>query len=372
MFVYSIQDKTHKIVPGKVTWCDKNYTAEKLYKITLDDDTYCIMAGEHEVIMRDGSKKRADLLMSGESIMPFYVKDEPFKQSYISKYQKVYNPNSGKFEFTHRLIAEHVNSNHIHERSKVVHHIDFNRFNNSPTNLQWMGWHEHRHYHNQISEQNKEIRRNATIAAWRNNEKREKHIRNLNVMFSDNIWKQIEKAIISQKIYNRNTLLNFINNELIDELLSTNVNKRLHNKKYITRGVVEHRINDLGFTTISEYLDETAKKLGCKLPSDVYSEKKSEYGKLNDSVNYFKGITKPNGIVYRSANVNHHNYGKKPNSTVYFNEYVWNEIRNFILQNRNVVTNDVVSFINSNLLTEIKNICTNHKNADSIKVTKVF
>lgn len=71
-YVYSIQDKTHKIVPGKVVWCGKNYTAEKIYKITLDDDSYMLMAGEHEIIMRNGSKKRADQVMAGESVMPFY------------------------------------------------------------------------------------------------------------------------------------------------------------------------------------------------------------------------------------------------------------------------------------------------------------
>jgi hypothetical protein len=72
-YVYSIQDKTHQIVPGKVVWCGKNYTAEKLYKIVLDDDSYMVMAGEHEVIMRDGSRKRADELVSGESVMPYNV-----------------------------------------------------------------------------------------------------------------------------------------------------------------------------------------------------------------------------------------------------------------------------------------------------------
>lgn len=73
-YVYSIQDKTHSIVPGKVVWCGKNYTAEKLIKLNLDDDTYVIMAAEHEVIMRDGSKKRADELKSGESVMPYIKK----------------------------------------------------------------------------------------------------------------------------------------------------------------------------------------------------------------------------------------------------------------------------------------------------------
>lgn len=75
-YVYSIQDETLQVVPGKVIWCGKNYTADKLVKITLDDDTYTVMAGEHEVIMRNGQKKRADELTIGESVMPFYSKKE--------------------------------------------------------------------------------------------------------------------------------------------------------------------------------------------------------------------------------------------------------------------------------------------------------
>lgn len=71
-FVYSIQDKTHRVVPGKVVWCGKNYTADKLYKITLDEDSHMILAGEHEIIMRDGTKKRADEVSAGESVMPLY------------------------------------------------------------------------------------------------------------------------------------------------------------------------------------------------------------------------------------------------------------------------------------------------------------
>lgn len=81
-YVYSIQDKTLRIVPGKIIWCGKNYTADELVKITLDDDSYMIMAKEHEVVMRDGTKKRADELSVGESVMPFYRKID--KTEYIS------------------------------------------------------------------------------------------------------------------------------------------------------------------------------------------------------------------------------------------------------------------------------------------------
>lgn len=75
-YVYSIQDKSLQVVPGKVVWCGKNYTANKMVKITLDDDTYMVMAPEHEIVMRDGTKKRADKVVINESIMPFYkIKD---------------------------------------------------------------------------------------------------------------------------------------------------------------------------------------------------------------------------------------------------------------------------------------------------------
>ena len=107
-YVYSIQDKTHKIVPGKVVWCGKNYTADQLYKVTLDDDSYMVMAGEHEIIMRDGSKKRADEVVAGESVMPFYRKNENISYTKEACHEQVYNPNSGKYEYTHKLIADSI------------------------------------------------------------------------------------------------------------------------------------------------------------------------------------------------------------------------------------------------------------------------
>ena len=91
-YVYSVQDKTHKIVGGKVVWCGKNYTADKLIKITLDDNSYMIMAEEHEVIMRDGSKKRADGLNVGDSVMPFYRMVNKKSNKLFDRYEKIYNP----------------------------------------------------------------------------------------------------------------------------------------------------------------------------------------------------------------------------------------------------------------------------------------
>jgi hypothetical protein len=89
-YVYSIQDKTLQIVPGKVAWCGKNYKADKLVKIILDDDSYSVMAPEHEILMRDGTKKRADKVKIGESIMPFKNEEVSIKDIQIMNGDDVY------------------------------------------------------------------------------------------------------------------------------------------------------------------------------------------------------------------------------------------------------------------------------------------
>ena len=151
-YVYSVQDKTHKIVGGKVVWCGKNYTADKLIKITLDDDSYMIMAEEHEVIMRDGSKKRADGLNVGDSVMPFYRMVNKKSDKLFDRYEKIYNPQSSKYEFTHRIIASELSKDV--NTYNTVHHKNFDKYNNNPTNLIWMDYNEHHKMHGDLARKN--------------------------------------------------------------------------------------------------------------------------------------------------------------------------------------------------------------------------
>lgn len=72
--VYSVQNKTLEVVLGNVVWCGKNYTAEQMIKITLDNNTFAVMAAEHEVMLNNGEKKRADELDKGDVVMPFFNK----------------------------------------------------------------------------------------------------------------------------------------------------------------------------------------------------------------------------------------------------------------------------------------------------------
>ena len=233
-YVYSIQDKTLKIVPGKVVWCGKNYTAEKLIRITLDDGSHFDLAAEHELIMRDGTKKRADEVSVGESVMPFYRKVDKDSKKLFDRYEKVFNPNSGKYEFTHRIIAETVEKEN--DLYNTVHHKDFNKYNNSPCNLTWV----------------------ATSKSWEGNG-RTNRIQKLNIHFDDFIWDSLRDNILGKKIVNRKTMLEYINDNLIDHLIEINDNKRLENNHFISREVLENRIRERNFCTITEYIKSMLK-----------------------------------------------------------------------------------------------------------------
>ena len=348
-YVYSIQDKTLKIVPGKVVWCGKNYTAEKLIRITLDDGSHFDLAAEHELIMRDGTKKRADEVSVGESVMPFYRKVDKDSKKLFDRYEKVFNPNSGKYEFTHRIIAETVEKEN--DLYNTVHHKDFNKYNNSPCNLMWMDYNEHhkmhgdlarnnwkdpikrkRHIENlskacrgriiteevkekisktikskydsgefdfvrdiskkhmieynksekaierrreqgiklgyreefkaynesELHKQHNEIRKVATSKSWEGNG-RTNRIQKMNIHFDDFIWDSLRDNILGKKIVNRKTMLEYINGNLIDHLIEINDNKRLENNHFISREVLENRIRERGFCTITEYIKSMVK-----------------------------------------------------------------------------------------------------------------
>ena len=348
-YVYSIQDKTLKIVPGKVVWCGKNYTAEKLIRITLDDGSHFDLAAEHELIMRDGTKKRADEVSVGESVMPFYRKVDKDSKKLFDRYEKVFNPNSGKYEFTHRIIAETVEKEN--DLYNTVHHKDFNKYNNSPCNLMWMDYNEHHKMHgdlarnnwkdpikrkhhienlskacrgriiteevkekisktikskydsgefdfvrdiskkhmieynksekaierrreqgiklgyreefkayneSELHKQHDEIRKVATTKSWEGNG-RTNRIQKMNIHFDDFIWDSLRDNILGKKIVNRKTMLEYINGNLIDHLIEINDNKRLENNHFISREVLENRIRERGFCTITEYIKSMVK-----------------------------------------------------------------------------------------------------------------
>ena len=136
---YAIQDGTKAIVPSKIIWCDLTRKNSELYRVTLDDGTYIDTTPDHEYMLRDGSYKRADALTEGQSLMPFYTRKSEKKKDCIVGYEKIYNPSTTKYKFTHSLVAHECVRDLVYETSIGcqfdTHHNDFNKLNNNPSNL---------------------------------------------------------------------------------------------------------------------------------------------------------------------------------------------------------------------------------------------
>jgi intein/homing endonuclease len=158
IWTYSIQDKTNKIVPGRVIWCDLTRNDSEILKVTFDDGTYIETTPDHEYMLRNGTYLRADELSEGISLMPFYTLTSK-EANNILGYEKVYNPSSGRHLFTHRIVAQECVTNIKEElmngEKYVTHHIDFNKKNNHPSNLKRMTAIEHSNYHKMLGDNGK-------------------------------------------------------------------------------------------------------------------------------------------------------------------------------------------------------------------------
>jgi hypothetical protein len=178
-WVYSVQDGTKRVVPGKVVWCGKNYTATRLIRVWLDDGTHVTTAPEHPFVMRDGTARRADELRVGESLMPLYRTISSNQAGYdIEGYEVVYDPETETYKLTHRLVANEVlgeqrdtarkTINWEKNNNLVVHHRNFNGRDNSPANLIWMGNEDHFRYHSTLGREN--------LIAWNKSDRKKERV----------------------------------------------------------------------------------------------------------------------------------------------------------------------------------------------------
>lgn len=142
-WVYTVNEDTHKIEPGKIVNAKITRLNEKLLRVHLDDGSYVDTTYDHKFIMRDGSKKRADELQENDSLMPLYTKHDKIHSKSFTDYEYVYDLKTNRWMATHKMVYE--NTQRDREKNEVVCHADFNRFNNDFSNLEL--WDNVKHNH---------------------------------------------------------------------------------------------------------------------------------------------------------------------------------------------------------------------------------
>lgn len=156
LWTYSCDEFTGEIKPGLISWAGVTQKQANVMKITLDNGESIVCTPDHKFPLYGRGFVEAKDLTIDESMIPLYRDYAPLSKGNNSTYERVFNNNNKKWEFTHRLVSKFINlSVETHEEDfgdgYVIHHKDCNRYNNTPINLCKMSFKDHRLYHQSIS-----------------------------------------------------------------------------------------------------------------------------------------------------------------------------------------------------------------------------
>jgi MoxR-like ATPase len=148
-FVYSCDPATKKVHIGRGHSARKTIINSPVVKVTLDNGEFVRVSPDHPFLMRSGVYREAQSLQPGESLMPLYRQLSEKLKEVPAGYEQVWQPETSEWDYTHHL-ADLFNLKagvYLSTRGRVRHHKDFNKLNNSPTNIQRVGWYEHQKLH---------------------------------------------------------------------------------------------------------------------------------------------------------------------------------------------------------------------------------
>ena len=154
-WVYSCDPVTGKFVPGPVSWAGITKKNSQVVRVTFDNGKSVVCTPDHKFpVWGKGFIEAKDLV--GESIIPGYRQMKTMFGD--SKYEQIFKNDTNTWEYTHREVARWKDANNIREEKlhreeyaasskNTIHHIDYNRMNNSPSNLVMMNRDDHMKYH---------------------------------------------------------------------------------------------------------------------------------------------------------------------------------------------------------------------------------
>lgn len=152
-WVYSVTPEG-RIVPGRAHSARITKRQAKLLKVTLDNGESIRCTADHRFMRRQGEYCEAQQLQVGDSLMPLY------RDADVRGYERCYLPSTDEWVPTHRLMCGAAREG-MAPGSKVVHHLNFDKRDNRPENLWWMGTNEHIAYH-------------AALSRWPSDERRKR------------------------------------------------------------------------------------------------------------------------------------------------------------------------------------------------------
>lgn len=140
-FVYSFNEKEKIIEPKPILSVHQTKITKNLVKVTLDNGEVITCTPEHRFMLRDGGYEEIQNLLPGDSLMPLYTK---VSDNGLSGYRMYYEPIENEWHYEHRRFCVNATL----KRGSVIHHCNYDKLDNSPTNLKEMLISEHSTIHN--------------------------------------------------------------------------------------------------------------------------------------------------------------------------------------------------------------------------------
>lgn len=157
-----------------------------IVEVILDNKEKIRCTPGHLFMLRDATYRKAEDLITNDSLMPLYERlSEKADRINREGYKLIYQLLKNEWLPTHHL-ADNYNLTHkkyARSAGRVRHHLDFNKLNNNPDNVERIGWGEHwkiHHDHASLLHKNPDYREKIAEGRnkfWMNPVNREKYAR---------------------------------------------------------------------------------------------------------------------------------------------------------------------------------------------------
>lgn len=146
-WVYSFDLKKGRVVPGLAHSPVVSGKNIKVYRVRLDSGATIRCTEDHPFLLRDGTYRQAIDLNKGDSLMPLYL-NEMRGDGYLG-FRDI---DDGTTKLVHQMVAEEFYDEGYRAKGMHAHHINENKWDNRPENLELLNQSEHLCAHDNHSE----------------------------------------------------------------------------------------------------------------------------------------------------------------------------------------------------------------------------
>ena len=144
-YVYSV-DKNGNVVVGEASNPRITKNAAQIIELTLDNGEKIKCTPNHKFLLKNLKYKEAKDLRKTDSLMPGYLR---FSQGNLKEYLMIKQNTTERYEYVHDIVDKYNLEREVYsvKDGPVRHHIDFNKHNNNPSNIQRISWKDHTKLH---------------------------------------------------------------------------------------------------------------------------------------------------------------------------------------------------------------------------------